>query len=154
MSFPGAVPQTGFARGRLYQGMYRRNLEKWKDVALRTLAMNPTTAHDEHKAIAKRSGPSEADHAMRLLRSVYRASPQKRAAHGGAFLLGRLSWRLRSPDHLGMPIMHSAPALHSRRYVAMPKSNVGFLHSEMTHNRYILVFYSDSTGGSLCTRMV
>jgi integrase len=56
----------------MYEGMFRRNLENWKDVSLRTLVMKPTQAHDEHKAITKRAGPSEADHAMRLLRSIYR----------------------------------------------------------------------------------
>jgi integrase len=56
----------------MYDGMYRRNLEPWAGESLRTLVMNPTKAHDEHKVITKRSGPSEADHAMRLLRSIYR----------------------------------------------------------------------------------
>jgi hypothetical protein len=55
----------------MYVGMYRRNLAKWEGVSLRTLVKNPTMAYDEHRAITERSGPSEADHAMRLLRSVY-----------------------------------------------------------------------------------
>jgi integrase len=55
----------------MYEGMYRRNLEKWKAVTLRTLVMNPSMAYEEHRAITKRSGPSEADHAMRLLRTIY-----------------------------------------------------------------------------------
>jgi integrase len=56
----------------MYEGHYRRNLEKWKDESLRELALNPAKAHDEHKAITERAGPSEADHAMRLLRSIYK----------------------------------------------------------------------------------
>jgi integrase len=56
----------------MYESTWTRNLEKWKDEPMRTLALTPLKAHDEHKAIAKRAGPSEADHAMRLLRSIYR----------------------------------------------------------------------------------
>lgn len=55
----------------MYEGMYRRNLEKWKDTTLRTLVENPAMVIDEYEAITKRSGPSEATHAMRLLRSIY-----------------------------------------------------------------------------------
>src|SRR5262249_49924452 len=45
----------------MYEGTFRRNLENWKGESLRALAMNPARAHDEHKVITKRSGPSEAD---------------------------------------------------------------------------------------------
>ena len=55
----------------MYEGMYRRNLQKWAGVTLRTLVMTPTMALDEHRVITTRSGESEADHAMRLLRSIY-----------------------------------------------------------------------------------
>jgi hypothetical protein len=58
----------------MYEGAWKRCLTKWKDLTLRSLVDNPRMARDEHARITKDKGPSEADHAMRLLRSIYRHS--------------------------------------------------------------------------------
>jgi integrase len=67
-----ARPDLGERTLEMYDGHYERNLKKWADVTLQTLAMNPRMARDEHKRITERPAPSEADHAMRLLRSIFR----------------------------------------------------------------------------------
>jgi integrase len=56
----------------MYEGAWKRCLEKWKEYTLRHLVENPRLSRDEHAAITAAKGPSEADHAMRLLRSTYR----------------------------------------------------------------------------------
>ena len=56
----------------IYAGIWDRCLSKWKDRTLRYLVDSPRVVKDEHAEITKKKGPSEADHAMRLLRSVFR----------------------------------------------------------------------------------
>jgi integrase len=56
----------------MYEGAWKRCLSKWKEDTLRHLVENPRLSRDEHAAITEAKGPSEADHAMRLLRSIYR----------------------------------------------------------------------------------
>jgi integrase len=58
----------------MYEGAWNRCLAMWKDQTLRGLVENPRMARDEHANITKNKGPSEAEHAMRLLRSIYRHS--------------------------------------------------------------------------------
>jgi len=55
---------------KLYTGVYRRHLEQWAELTLRSLVMAPIMAHDKHKEITHH-GPSAADHAMKLLRAIY-----------------------------------------------------------------------------------
>jgi integrase len=56
----------------MYEGAWKRCLSKWKEDTLRHLVENPRLCRDEHAAITAAKGPSEAEHAMRLLRSIYR----------------------------------------------------------------------------------
>ena len=57
---------------RTYESSYRRKLAIWTDMALQDLVMNPAMVRDEHRRITKVLGPADANHAMRLLRSIYR----------------------------------------------------------------------------------
>lgn len=57
---------------RVYESSYRRKLAQWADTPLKLLLDNPAMARDEHRRITKIKGPSDANHAMRLLRSIYR----------------------------------------------------------------------------------
>lgn len=57
---------------RVYESSYRRKLVQWADTPLKLLLDNPAMARDEHRRITKEKGPSDANHAMRLLRSIYR----------------------------------------------------------------------------------
>lgn len=55
-----------------YRSVYDTHLAAWANVPLRTLLDNPRMAKEMHERITKESGPSAADHAARLLRSIYR----------------------------------------------------------------------------------
>lgn len=57
---------------RVYESSYRRKLAHWSDTPLKLLLENPAMARDEHRQITKTRGPADANHAMRLLRSIYR----------------------------------------------------------------------------------
>ena len=89
-------PEASHARD--VRGALPANLEKWKDVTLRTLAMNPHLALDEHKAITERAGPSEADHAMRLLRSIYQQAKALDPSLPGIGILHRAEGLARRPQ--------------------------------------------------------
>ncbi len=57
---------------RVYESSYRRKLAQWAETPLKLLLDNPAMARDEHRRITKEKGQSDANHAMRLLRSIYR----------------------------------------------------------------------------------
>ncbi len=56
----------------VYEGTYNNCLKHWEDTPLKTLVDNPVMARDQHQVITSRGAPSEANHALRLLRSIYR----------------------------------------------------------------------------------
>jgi integrase len=56
----------------VYEGSYQNNLAHWADLPLKTLVDHPVMARDLHRQITARGAPSEANHTLRLLRSIYR----------------------------------------------------------------------------------
>ena len=56
----------------MYNDVFDRDLAKFGDISLRQLVDNPSIAQGWHKAIVSRNAPSTADHALRLLRAIYR----------------------------------------------------------------------------------
>jgi integrase len=56
----------------VYEGSYENNLAHWADLPLKTLVEHPVMARDLHRQITGRGAPSEANHTLRLLRSIYR----------------------------------------------------------------------------------
>ncbi len=62
---------------KVYEGAYNRCLSPWAATPLKTLSDNPTMAEDLHKKLTAERGPSEANHALELLRIIFRAQAKR-----------------------------------------------------------------------------
>jgi hypothetical protein len=62
---------------KVYQGAYDRCLSHWATMPLKTLSEHPVMAEDLHKQLTEERGPSEANHALELLRIIYNAQAKR-----------------------------------------------------------------------------
>jgi integrase len=62
---------------RTYAPQYKRCLAEWAHMPLATLSAQPRLAEDLHRKITEERGPSEANHALRLLRTIFRDAARR-----------------------------------------------------------------------------
>jgi integrase len=60
-----------------HTALYKRRLAQWANMPLATLSAQPVLAEDLHKKLTQEHGPSEANHALRLLRTIFRDTARR-----------------------------------------------------------------------------
>jgi integrase len=61
----------------MHAALYKRRLAQWAHMPLATLSAQPVLAEDLHKKLTQEHGPSEANHALRLLRTIFRDTARR-----------------------------------------------------------------------------
>lgn len=61
----------------VHTALYRRRLAHWANMPLASLSAQPVLAEDLHKKLTAQHGPSEANHALRLLRTIFRDAARR-----------------------------------------------------------------------------
>jgi hypothetical protein len=62
---------------KVYAGSYDRCLSLWASTSLRTLSDNPVMAEELHRKLTHERGPIQANHALQLLRIIYRSQAKR-----------------------------------------------------------------------------
>jgi hypothetical protein len=60
----------------MHAALYKRRLD-WANMPLATLSAQPVLAEDLHTKLTQKHGPSEANHALRLLRTIFRDTARR-----------------------------------------------------------------------------
>jgi len=62
---------------KIYAGSYGRCLSHWAGTSLKTLSDNPVMSEELHTKLTKERGPIQANHALQLLRIIYRSQAKR-----------------------------------------------------------------------------
>jgi hypothetical protein len=62
---------------KTYTGTYDRCLSHWASTSLKTLSDNPVMSEELHRKLTEERGPIQANHALHLLRIIYRSQARR-----------------------------------------------------------------------------
>ena len=82
----------------VHAALFKRRLALWANLPLASLSAQPVLAEDLHKKLTAEHGPSEANHALRLLRTIFRdAARRDRSLIRDQHPCTSITWNLEKP---------------------------------------------------------